>query len=153
VVAVAVTITITEITVLLVFLLLLKTANDLLERGLTQVIRFHSLVLFVLLEAGFDLVPGICQTHRGLQTLNPRAKCINCAALVSICCMFLLLITADGLLLNALEEKTQDIGINLRSASIRKHDLGEFLKRSLGSNLVVFVLKAYEYLKNNFNFG
>jgi hypothetical protein len=143
-VAVAVTITIpfTAITVLLVLFLLLQTANELLERGLTQLIRFHSLVLFILLEAGFDLVPGIRQTHRGLQTLNPGAKCVNCAALVSICCMFLLLITADGLLLNALEKKTQDIRLNLSSASIRKHDLGEFLKRSLGGNLVAFVLKG-----------
>jgi hypothetical protein len=47
------------ITVLLVFFLLLQAPDDLFKRGFTKLVGFNSLVLFVLLEARFDLLPGI----------------------------------------------------------------------------------------------
>jgi hypothetical protein len=87
-----------------------------------------------------DFAPGVGYPNRRLQSLDSRTQGIRGTTLVAVCGMLLFFITPSCLILNTLENKTENIGVNFRGAAVRSHDGIEFIERRFSGDFVSFVL-------------
>jgi hypothetical protein len=118
----------------------LHAANGLLKGRFPKLVGFERLVFVVFLETGLDIRPGIGDSYRWFETLDPRPQSVHCATLVAIGGIFLILVASDCLVLNALEQKVESVRINLRGAAVGRDNGIELVKGSFGRNFESFVL-------------
>lgn len=110
------------------------------ESSLAEFIRFDGVVFIELLESRSHLIPGIAHSNRRFKALDTRAQCVNGPSLMAISCVSFVFASSVSLLLNPLEDKVEDVWINICCPTIRSRNKLELFKGCLGCNLIVFVL-------------
>jgi hypothetical protein len=89
-----------------------------------------------------DFSPGIGDPDGRFQALDTRTQCVHSTALLTIGGMLLIFSASDCLFLDALEDKVEDVRVDLGGAAVGGHDRIEFIKCRFSRNFVSFVLKS-----------
>lgn len=86
------------------------------------------------------MIPGVADPDRWVEALNPGAQGIDSAPLMAVSRVSFVFAPPDDLLLDTLEDKMEDITINVGRSAVRARDGFKLLKACFGSNFVMFVL-------------